>query len=227
MLGDALGFPRSSDDWIQTLLIGAVLIPLSVLILPAFVLNGYLVRVMQAAVEGEERAPSFTNWGELLVDGLKLTVIGFVVSLVINVPVWVYQITVLSGSVDPATGVPASFWAVIAFVLIGGLAIGFFLPAAYANLARNDGAFGAAFDLSTIWAGATTGAYAKAWVLSVLVGIVLGIVGLVTLPLLGAGLLVFFYLQVVTFYLQARGFAEGLGVRDGSRRTSDPTVESL
>lgn len=220
MLGDALSFPRSSDDWIQTLLIGAVLIPLSLLVLPAFILQGYMVRVMQAAARGSETAPSFTDWGSLFVDGLKLAVIGFVVSLVINIPVWILQFTVLSG--DPSAGVSTLFWVVLLLVLVVSLALGYVLPAAYANFALEDASFGAAFDLSTVWAGATTGAYAKAWLLSAIVGVVLGgIAAVLSLALIGLPLL--FYVQVVVYYLTARGFAEGLGVRGGSPGTT-PTA---
>ncbi|MFC4359055.1 DUF4013 domain-containing protein [Halobium salinum] len=213
MLGDALAFPRRSDDWIQTFLIGAALIPLSLLVLPAFVLQGYMVRVMQAAARGTETAPSFTDWRALFVDGLKLAVVGFVVSLVINIPVWILQFTVLSG--DPSAGVSALFWVVLLLVLVVSLAVAYVLPAAYANFALEDAAFGAAFDVSTVWAGATTAAYAKAWLLAVVVGVVLGgIAAALSIALVGLPLL--FYVQVAVYYLTARGFAEGLGVRDGS-----------
>ncbi|MFC6725329.1 DUF4013 domain-containing protein [Halobium palmae] len=221
MLADALGFPRTSDDWVQTLLIGAVLIPLSLLILPAFVLQGYMVRVMEAATAGERRAPSFTDWGSLFVDGLKLFVVGFVASLVVNVPVWAFQFAVLSGSLNAGTGPSALFWALILVVFALSIVLAYFLPAAYANFALEGASFGAAFDVSTIWSGATTGSYAKAWVLALLIGLILGgIAALLSLVLIGLPLL--FYVQVVTYYLFARGFAEGLGRYGGETAGTTP-----
>lgn len=222
MIADALGFPRTSDDWVQTVLIGAVLVPLSLLILPAFVLQGYMVRVMGAATAGEKRAPSFTDWGSLFVDGLKLVVVGFVASLVVNVPVWILQFTVLAGAGEPESGVSTLFWVVLLVVFVLSLVLAYFLPAAYANFALEGASFGAAFDVSRIWNGATTGSYAKAWVLAIVIGLVLGgIAALLSLVLIGLPLL--FYVQVVTYYLFARGFAEGLGVRGGSTAGTTPT----
>lgn len=222
MLRDALRFPRTGDDWIPTLLIGAALIPLSLLVLPAFVLQGYFVRVMRAAANGEARAPSFTDWGGLFVDGLKLIVIGVVASIVINVPVWLLQFAALGGNGTGAGAGPSTLaWVVVLLILALSLAFGYFLPAAYANFAVEGGSFSAAFDLSTIWDGATTGSYAKAWLLAVVVGVVLGGIALL-LSLVLIGLPLLFYVQVVTYHLFARGFAEGLGRRvgDGPRTTS-------
>lgn len=215
MLGDALSYPRNSSDWIPTILIGGVLSVLGVFILPIFVVQGYLLRVMRSAAKGEEAAPSFTDWGGLVVDGLKLFVVNLAYSLVVIVPFFVLSAVlgvgsaVTSPSGDPSAAVGVTI--LVGSLLIGllGLLVGYFAPAGFANFAVED-SLGAAFDVSTIVAAATTGEYLKAWLLAVVVGLVLGLVGSV-LSLLIVGIFVLFYVQVVSYYLFGRGFAEGLG----------------
>jgi hypothetical protein len=216
MLGDALSYPRNSSDWIPTILIGGVLSVLSVLVLPVFVVQGYSLRVMRSAAKGEEAAPSFTDWGGLVVDGLKLFLVSIVYALLVFVPMAVVGVVLGFGSAllsDPASGPSAAFGVatLLGFAVVGlfGLLVGYFAPAGYANFAVED-SIGAAFDVSTIVAAATTGEYFKAWVLAIVVGVVLGTVG-AALSVVLVGVFVIFYAQVVTYYLFGRGFAEGLG----------------
>lgn len=215
MLGDALSYLKHSDDWIPTLLVGGVLSVLSVLVLPAFVLQGYLVRVLRGAAKGDRAAPSFTDWGSLFVDGLKL----FVVNVAYGIPllvVWFAVLFVTGGGSSTATpGAAPSRGAgavtILGLLLVLALAVfvAYFLPAAFANFAI-EGSLRAAFDLSTIVSGATTGTYFKGWLLAVLVGVVGGLVGGL-LSAIVVGVFVLFYVQVATYYLFGRGFAEGLG----------------
>ena len=215
MLGDSLSYLRNSSDWIPTTLIGGILSVLSILILPAFVLQGYYVRVMRGAAKREDAASSFIDWGGLFVDGLKL----FVVNVAYGIPLMVVWFAVLfvtgAGSSTPTPGAAPSsgvgIVTIVGLLLVLALAVfvAYFLPAAFANFAI-EGSLGAAFDLSTIVSGATTGEYLKGWLLGLLVGVVGGLVG-VLLSALVVGIFVLFYVQVVTYYLFGRGFAEGLG----------------
>lgn len=222
MLGDALSYPRNSSDWIPTILIGGILIALTFLILPAFILQGYAVRVMRSAAAGEGAAPSFTDWGSLLVDGLKLFVITVAYGLVVLIPaiaVLVTALSVFSVSTSPPSEPSAALSAVglLGPLLVGllGVLVGYFGPAGYANFAR-EGSLGAAFDVSTIFAGAATGEYLKAWLAAVVLGAVLGLLG-TGLSLAVVGIFVLFYAQVVTHFLFGRGFAAGL---EGPRRSA-------
>ena len=232
MLSDALSFPRRGDDWLSTLLVGGVLTLLSVLVLPAFVLQGYLVRVLDHAARRERTPPSFTQWGALFVDGLKLTVANVVYGLVVLVPLTIVLgallIIVPSGPtpVDPGTTpVPPSagsgegllvFFALVALVVLLAIAVSYLLPAALANFAI-EGRLRAAFDVRTVIAGAFTSDYAVAWLLAVVVGLVGGIVG-TALSAVVVGLFVLFYVQVVSYYLFGLGFARGLS----KKRWSEP-----
>ena len=223
MLSDALWFLKRSDDWVATTIIGGVLSLLSVLILPAFVLQGYFVRAMQAAARGDDAAPSFTDWGGLIVDGLKLFVVTFVWALVAIVPALVLSAIIGLGTFtvvesttgpgmasDPAGSVGFGIVTIVAGLLFFGLSLvaAYLVPAASANFAI-EGNLGAGFDVRTILSGALTAEYAVAWLLAIVVAVVLGTVGSF-LAVLIVGVFVLFYVQVATYYLWARGFVDGL-----------------
>jgi len=214
MLSDAFDFPRSGDDWLPTILIGTVLSMLSVLVLPAFVLQGYLVRVLRDAAADEPAAPSFTRWGELLVDGLKLLVVNVLYAVIVLVPMGVVLgviggVGALFGDSNAgalfatATGL---VFALLAVVI--GLLVAYLVPAALANFAI-EGRIGAAFDVGTIRRGAFTGEYATAWLLAIVVAVIGGLVGSL-LSVILVGIFLLFYVQVMTYYLWGRGFAAGL-----------------
>jgi hypothetical protein len=227
MLDDALRFPRSGDDWLPTLIIGGVLSLLGVLILPALVVQGYLVRVLQAGARDETTAPSFTEWGGLFVDGLKLLVVnlGYALATVIPVTIVVAVLAAATGATDasdPNVLLSLVNLGVGLLLLVLSLLVTFVLPAAMANFAIQ-GRLRAAFDVSTVARGAFTWEYAVGWLLGVVVAVVGGLIGVV-LSALVVGVFVLFYVQVVVYFLWGRGFAAGLGREPPMRR--GPTAVS-
>ncbi|WP_136590057.1 DUF4013 domain-containing protein [Salinigranum halophilum] len=223
MLSDALSFPRRGDDWLSTLLVGGILTILGFLLLPAFVLQGYLVRVLNAAARGERTPPSFTQWGTLLVDGVKVFVVNLVYGLFALVPfVLLFAGLLVAVPSDPVPMEPAAtpppppgsasglviVVLLVAVVAVVTLLLTYLVPAALANFAI-EGRLGAAFALRTIVSGAFTSDYAVAWVLALVVGIVGVLVG-AALSAVVVGVFVLFYVQVVFYYLVGRGFAAGL-----------------
>ena len=106
MLEDALRYPLNSEDRVATLIIGGLLLVFSFLLIPAFILQGYLLRVLGSAAAGDEAAPSFTDWGGLLVDGLKLLVVSLVYGLVIAIPFIIASVVIgLGGLTGSDAGV--------------------------------------------------------------------------------------------------------------------------
>lgn len=219
MLAEALAFPRADDGWLETVLIGGVLSILSFLVLPAIVINGYLLRVLRAAVEGDETPPRFGDWVDLFVDGLLVWVVQFVY---IGIPSAILGVVVVSfvaiGAVVTSAGAPVGpaagvgvlvALAVILVAVAGLLAVAYLLPAALANFART-GDFVAAFHLRTIARAAFSVDYFVAVVLAIAVAVVLGVVGGLLVFLL-VGFFVLFYLQVVVYHLFGQGFARGVG----------------
>lgn len=225
MLSDALSYPLDGDSWIRTVLIGGLLSLLTVFVIPIFFLQGYYVRVLRGVTNDDPNPPEFRDWGDLLVDGLKLFAVNLVVGLVAFLALGVVAVIFGAGSLlsaggaggDPgaaAGGVFAAF-GVVGFLLFiaFALVLGYVAPGMFANFARED-SIAAAFDVSTIVAGVTTIEYLTAWVLAIVVGLVLGTIASL-LSVVIVGVFVLFYVQVVTYYLFGRGFADGLEEKRG------------
>ena len=156
-------YPTNSDDWIKTILIGGALTLFSFLIVPAFLVYGYVLRVLRAGIDDAEEPPVFDDWGTLLKEG----VVAFVIVLIYQlIPLIVMAVTVGGSIAAMATGTEAG--AGVGLVgLFGGLALSTLLALVFgyvtliglANYAH-EGAFGAAFDVDVIRTVAVDGAYA-------------------------------------------------------------------
>jgi hypothetical protein len=71
----ALKYPFQNDDSpYRAILIGGLMILLTPLIIPLFIVFGYQLRVYESSLKGEDR-PKFTNVFDLLVYGLKSSLI--------------------------------------------------------------------------------------------------------------------------------------------------------
>lgn len=214
MLGDAFDFVRDSDDWLPTTLIGGLLSVFSFLILPGLIVQGYLIRVMRDAAGGESEAPSFTRWGELLITGLKVALIGLAYSLLVVIPTvlfsFVLGVGVSLGGDGGNAGLFAGLASVLFLVVVVALSllVAYVLPAAMTNFAL-EGRLGAAFDLGTIRRAAFTSDYAVAWVVALVVNLAGSVVG-GALSIVLVGIFVLFLTQVLTFYIWGRGFATAL-----------------
>ncbi|WP_144900829.1 DUF4013 domain-containing protein [Halobellus captivus] len=229
MFADALSYPLDGDSWIRTILIGGLLSLLTVFVIPIFFLQGYYVRVLRGASHGDPEPPEFTDWGEMLVDGLKLFAVNLVVGLVVFVAMFVVAAIFGAGSLlsaggpaaDPGSGAGGLFaiFGAVGFLLfvVFALLLGYVAPGMFANFARED-SIAAAFDVSTIIAGVTTIEYLTAWVLAIVVALVLGSIASL-LSIVVVGIFGIFYVQVVTYYLFGRGFADGLADKRGGSTT--------
>lgn len=222
MLGDALSYPKSGDEWVKRILIGGTLTLIGAFIFITLLpVQGYLVRVLRSAAADEQVAPNFEEWGDLFVDGIKLILVQIVYLLVPIVVLvggaFVTGIGVFAAGDAPGLGTGVGlFGAVILLVgvLLGLVAI-YLVPAALTNFAHED-SFGAAFDIATITDAAFTSEYVVALVLAFFVSFVLGIVA-VLLSFILVGFFIQFYVQVAVFYLFGRGYARGLGLEPGSQ----------
>lgn len=210
---DAVTYPMEDDDWIVTVLIGGVLSLLSFLIVPLFLVAGYVVRAIRASLAGEPEPPSFGDWGELLVEGLKAVVIGFVYMLI---PFAVMVVTVGTAVVAMATGGEGGVAAGLGGMMLGMLVsfvlfviFGYLSAVALVNFAREE-RFGAAFDFGVVRNVAFDGDFAVAYLISIAVFIAAGLVNVV--PFVGALIAVFanFYAAIVAANLWADGFTQAL-----------------
>jgi hypothetical protein len=230
-LEQVVTYPTNSDDWLKTVLIGGALTLFSFLIVPAFPLYGYVIRVLRGGIEGREDPPVFDDWGTLLKEGVVALVIVLVYQLI---PLFVLFLTVGGSLAAIATGSEAG--AGVGIVgLLGGLALSTLLALVFgyvtliglANYAHV-GTLGAAFDLDVIGSVATDGAYAIPWLYGVGVllatAVVASVLGIV--PFVGfiAGVFVTFYGQVAAAWAWGRGFGDATGVGDDAEPDVDPAI---
>jgi len=206
MLSESLNYLRDGDDAIVTVAIGGVLLLASPLLIPSFLVLGYLTRVIRRTAGGEDGTPVFEAWGDLLVEGVKAFAVTFVYSLL---PLAVLAVAavfgigaVVVGSGDGAGGLLggliggllALLLALVALVV--SLAGVYVTPAALAAVA-DSGRVGDAFAVGTLWGVVTKRAYAVGWLTAVAVvfagSLAIGVLSLV--PVLGtiAGFFVQFY----------------------------------
>lgn len=219
MLLEAINYPRRSDHVLKTLLIGGVLSLLSVLVIPALVLVGYLLRVLRHTNAGDDDLPEFGDWGRLTIDGLKaaLIVIGYAI---VPVALFALSVGVLSGSLE-LIGYVASGVAYAALV--------YCLPAALTVFAREQ-RMGAAFSLGGLRPVLTSRQYVAGWLRAVVVGIASGLIGaaLGLVPIVGFVVSVFaaFYVNLVTAYILGHAVADAdtLAVEREERPTTPPAA---
>lgn len=193
-LRTALQFPFQSRDGINRLLVGAALSLGGVVIpiLPTLLVHGYIVRVLRQAVNGVEAAlPEWNDWGRLLSDGLKSTLIALLYlapGLVVMVSGYlVYFVGSIGLAFLEGASTRAELSHVLAlFGLVAVLLVSLFLgwalwlagliplPAALAHFAAEE-RFVAAFDVPAWWRliNADRWGYLLGWVVT------LGLVGVI------------------------------------------------
>lgn len=208
-------YPMESDDWMTTILIGGVLSIFTVLIIPWFLVMGYVLKTLRAGMESADSPPVFDDWETLLKEGFVAAVIGFIYQLV---PLIVFVVTVGGSMLAFLTGTEAGAGIGVAS-LMGGLFItwvlsivfGYIAVAGIANYAR-EGSFSAGFDVGVISDVVTSRAYLVAWGYALLLfigfGILSGVVAMV--PIIGAliGVFISFYALVAAAWVWGHGFAE-------------------
>lgn len=212
----ALRYPAGSDDPVRIVGIGGLLSLLSFLIVPLILLAGYVVRVLDRTMDGDDRPPAFDDWGEMATTGLRAAVVGIAYALL---PAIVGGGVVLIGTLGIAgsgRGLLAGLG--VLGVALGGLlwlglslVAGYLAPAALANFAQRR-RLGAAFDLDRLVPVWRSRAYATAWLAAVLVLLAGGVVtaALNAVPLLGtiAGAFVGFYAAVAAYAAIGRAWPD-------------------
>ncbi len=211
---EALRYPMERENWYTTIVIGGILSLFSFLIIPLFLVYGYLLQVIQRRLAGQFEPPVFEEWGQLLVDGVKVWIIGLIYLLI---PILIAVFTVGSALVGFVTGTEVGAAIGLAGMVVGlfvsfvlFLVFGYIAAAAIVNFAHEQ-EFGAAFDFASLKPILLHGDYVVGWLMAVGVLIGGGILGgfLNAVPVLGAILAAFllFYLQVVAVGMIADGFA--------------------
>ena len=138
---NAIKYPFS--DFSKIFILGIFLI-LSFLIIPGFLYLGYLFRTLKTSVNGLDELPEFGEWGEMLIDGLKVFFVLLVYTILpltlIFIGMWASLIPIIATSNPGLSEFPSISLGVISSLsIIGGILgiiISFFIPIILANMAN-------------------------------------------------------------------------------------------
>ena len=136
--GIAFSFPFQDEEWVKKIVLTAVisLIPF----IGQFALIGWLVELSRRVINGESNPmPDWADFGELLVLGLKMAVIGFVYVLPLMFVSFPWAIMDALFNSESASALFVLFSVCFGcLTLIYGLALAFFFPAAVGELAATN-----------------------------------------------------------------------------------------
>lgn len=215
MIPAAMNYLRESEDAATTVIIGGILTLFAFLIVPLFAVAGYLVRVLDRTASGEEEPPIFEDWGDLIVEGAKASIVAFVYASVPTVVLLAFVVSggLLGSSDSGVLGAVGAIGVVLGLVAWIGLSLAaaYVVPVALANFAENR-TLGAGFDRATLGRVLVDRTYAVGWLTALAVvvagGLVAGLLSL--LPIVGAiaGAFVSFYAAVMAYYVVGRTWGE-------------------
>ncbi|KAA9397212.1 DUF4013 domain-containing protein [Haloarcula sp. CBA1130] len=195
------------------MLIGGVLLVFFFLLIPLLAFNGYLLRVIGTTVQGESEPPAWDDWGGLIVDGIKFSIVGLVYSIVPMVVIFGIGGTLigLGGAAGESGGGIIAGFGLMAFLLLIPVLflIYYIVPAALANMAV-EGSLGAAFDFSLLKNVVLTSDYFIAVLMPIVVGIITNIISnVLAVTVIGLVLVPFvsYYGQVAVFRMFGTAFA--------------------
>ncbi len=229
IISDSLKYPTS--NWGKVLILGVIMIA-SILIVPIFLLIGYLFRIIKATLAGLDELPEFDEIGEMFVDGLKV----FVVGIVYSIPVIIIStiIGAIVGSSNSATLSlnPSMIWAfVLVYIvyIIIAVIIGLIEVIAVANMAYYDGDLGSAFRFSEILdhiARIGWGKYIATYIVIAIVSFIGFLIGLLTLFILVGFILLPLVIAPFIYMFGARAiallFVDAVEVPESSTEPVEP-----
>jgi len=176
-------FSRLTEDsnLVKKVFIGVVMTFTSIFILPYFLYQGYLMRILRETKDVENNSlPKWNNWGGLIKDGL----IGFFLSLLITIPIVIITYIPIIGEM--------SFTVVIVTQLIGFVAslVLYYIWFALLTVVMRDG-ISEMFNLHRIGSILKSKEYLIGFLTLFVLGFVAGaILGLFVLVTLGFGALI-------------------------------------
>lgn len=148
-------FPFTDEDWIKKLATGILVVLGAILIVPAFGLVGYGLRIMQITIrEGKPRLPTWENFGELIVLGLKYTVVTLVYMLPIYIMMLPYFIIVINAAMtnsDPTGIMIGAQLVTMACMMPVSFLLAYLITIATAHMVAHDGQLAAAFEFKAVW----------------------------------------------------------------------------
>lgn len=223
MLEDGFSYPVRGD-WIGRMIIGGVLGFFSFLILPAIILYGYFVEVLRTTARGEDEAPTFSDWGEMIKDGFIGIIISVAYAIIPFIIIGGISTVFLSGGAalgGDGGGALAGLGFISLLLLIPLVFVIYYIVPAAITAYAIEGQIGAAFSFSILKPILLSGSYFIAVLAPILVAVVIWIAtSVLAVTIIGLLLVPFlqFYGQVAIF----RMF--GLAYRDVAKDSAPGTI---
>ena len=154
----AFRFVFDDKQWITKVLIGALMTFLGILIVPALILQGYLVKIVRQVMGGQDNElPEWTDYGRMLSDGFFVTVgqlvwfLPFILLMIVGgVAMGGFGSLAENGSDVAAVAATGGGLLLMCLVLLLIVAALFLTPALLIQYALK-GEFGALFRFGEIW----------------------------------------------------------------------------
>ncbi len=81
-INKAIRFVKEDDRWVSKLLIGVLVSVFAFLIIPALLLQGYVIKIVRQVMNGDwDGLPEWDDWGKFLKDGFYVTVAQLIYTL--------------------------------------------------------------------------------------------------------------------------------------------------
>lgn len=140
---NALKYPLTN---FKKVLIVGILTILSSLIIPGFLVLGYLFKIIKESLEGSSELPDFNDWTSIFTDGLKVFVVLFIYTFIpfilILLGIWKAILPMLTipgaGSILYTSFSPELFGGVVSVGLGLLVVVSFFIPVALARMVQEN-----------------------------------------------------------------------------------------
>lgn len=140
---NALKYPLTN---FKKVLIVGILTILSSLIIPGFLVLGYLFKIIKESLEGSSELPDFNDWTSIFTDGLKVFVVLFIYTFIpfilILLGIWNAVLPMLTvpgaGSLLNTSFSPELFGGVASAGLGLFVVVSFFIPVALASMVQEN-----------------------------------------------------------------------------------------
>ncbi len=195
-IGKSFSYPFEDKQWVSKMGLGAVISLVPIL---NFAMTGYMIQIVRNLMnDDQEPLPNWDDLGKKFTDGVILILAGLVYALPVILlsclPLGVMAVpAALAGNGD-AQGIADALTGVGSVLLVGmtclfvvyGLVLSVIFPAIYVNYAK-EGTFASCFKLREVFniIGKNAGTFFTAWGMSLVAGLVVGVVASIVTAVVG------------------------------------------
>jgi hypothetical protein len=195
-IGKSFSYPFEDKQWVSKMGLGAVISLVPIL---NFAMTGYMIQIVRNLMDGAlEPLPTWDDLGKKFMDGLMLVLAGLVYALPVillscvslsfmSIPAMLSSNGDAQGIADALAGVGGvAFAGLSCLFVVYGLVLSVIFPAIYVNYAK-EGTFASCFQLREVFniIGKNAGAFFTAWGMSLVAGLVVGVVASIVTAVVG------------------------------------------